>query len=72
VVGTHVSHYRRALLYPVYKSTFERGDSVTSDLPNISATYRDHMVMWSKDVGRSVDYLQSRSDIAKDKTRLDS
>jgi len=25
------------------------------------------MVMWSKDVGRSVDYLESRSDIAKDK-----
>ena len=25
------------------------------------------MVMWSKDVGRSVDYLQSRPDIAKDK-----
>ncbi len=57
----------RALLYPVYKSTFERADSVKSDTPNISATYRDHMVMWSKDVGRSVDYLRSRSDIAKDK-----
>jgi len=25
------------------------------------------MVMWAKDVGRSVDYLESRADIAKDK-----
>jgi dienelactone hydrolase len=25
------------------------------------------MIMWSKDVGRSVDYLESRQDIAKDK-----
>jgi dienelactone hydrolase len=29
--------------------------------------FRDHMVMWAKDVRRSVDYLQSRSDIAGDK-----
>ena len=33
----------------------------------MSAGFRDHMVIWSKDVGRSVDYLESRSDIAKDK-----
>ena len=26
----------RAFLYPVYKSTFERGDSVASDLPNMT------------------------------------
>ena len=33
----------------------------------MTASYRDHMVMWAKDVGRSVDYLESRPDIAKDK-----
>ena len=33
----------------------------------MTAGWRDHMIMWSKDVGRSVDYLESRSDIAKDK-----
>ena len=55
----------RAFLYPIYKSTFERRDAVTSDLPNMTAACRDHMIMWSKDVGRSVDYLESRSDIAK-------
>ena len=29
--------------------------------------WRDHMIMWSKDVGRSVDYLESRPDMAKDR-----
>ena len=38
-----------------------------TDNPNMTANYRDHMVMWAKDVGRSVDYLESRRDIAKDK-----
>ena len=57
----------RAFLYPIYKSTFERGDAVQDDTPNMTAAYRDHMIMWSKDFGRSVDYLESRSDIAKDR-----
>src|SRR4030095_2097658 len=57
----------RAFLYPIYKSTFERGDNLNDDTPNMTAGYRDHMIMWSKDVGRSVDYLESRSDIARDK-----
>ena len=36
----------------------------------MTASYRDHMIMWAKDVGRSVDYLESRPDIAKDKIGL--
>ena len=56
----------RAFLYPIYKSTFERVDGV-DDTPNMTAAYRDHMIMWSKDFGRSVDYLRTRSDIAKDR-----
>ena len=57
----------RAFLYPVYKSTFERGDGLKSDISDVSAGWRDHMIMWSKDVGRSVDYLESRSDVAKNR-----
>jgi eukaryotic-like serine/threonine-protein kinase len=57
----------RALLYPIYKSTHERGDVITNDYPNTTAVWRDHMVMWSKDLGRSLDYLHSRPDIDKDK-----
>jgi dienelactone hydrolase len=60
----------RALLYPIYKSTFERGDGLKNINPNMTASYRDHMIMWAKDVGRSVDYLESRPDIAKDKIGL--
>ena len=57
----------RAFLYPIYKSTFERGDGLKSDISDMSAAWRDHMIMWAKDVGRSVDYLESRSDVAKDR-----
>jgi len=57
----------RALLYPVYKSTYERGDNIKTDTPNMTANYRDHIVMWAKDVGRSVDYLHTRRDIIKGK-----
>lgn len=55
------------MLYPVYKSTYERGDVITTDYPNMTSVWRDHMIMWSKDVGRSIDYLESRPDIAKDR-----
>ena len=37
----------------------------------MTTSYRDHMIMWAKDVGRSVDYLESRPDIAKDEDRID-
>jgi tRNA A-37 threonylcarbamoyl transferase component Bud32/dienelactone hydrolase len=57
----------RALLYPVYKSTHQRGDVITNDYPSTTAVWRDHMVMWSKDLGRSIDYLQTRPDIDKDR-----
>ena len=64
---TFIMRSGRAFLYPIYKSTFERQDGLKNDVPDMTAGFRDHMVMWSKDVGRSVDYLESRSDIAKDR-----
>jgi dienelactone hydrolase len=61
----------RALLYPIYKGTYERGGDVIKDTtPNMTTAYRDYMIMWAKDLGRSVDYLESRPDIAKDKIGL--
>ena len=53
----------RAFLYPVYKSTFERGDSLHSDVADETTFYRDHVIMWAKDLRRSVDYLETRPDI---------
>ena len=53
----------RAVLYPLYKSTFERGDGLKTDVPTETSTYRDHAIMWVKDVSRSIDYLETRPDI---------
>jgi eukaryotic-like serine/threonine-protein kinase len=57
----------RALIVPIYKSTYERGDEVTVDYPNETNSFREHVIAWAKDVRRSVDYLQSRSDIDRDR-----
>ena len=57
----------RALLYPIYKSTYERGDDLVSDYPDETNFWKDHIIMWSKDLSRSVDYLNSRDDIRHDK-----
>jgi formylglycine-generating enzyme required for sulfatase activity/dienelactone hydrolase len=57
----------RAVLYPVYKSTFERGDGMEDDVPNESSSYRDHVIMWTKDASRALDYLESRSDLDHDR-----
>ncbi len=53
----------RVLVHPIYKSTFERGDGLVADYPNMSNDFRDHVIMWAKDVRRTVDYLESRPDI---------
>jgi hypothetical protein len=54
----------RALLYPVYKGTYERG--VPDDLGEHAR--RELRTAWSRDLGRSIDYLETRPDI--DRTRL--
>jgi serine/threonine protein kinase/predicted esterase len=58
----------RALVVPVYKSTFERNDRLPTNQPDSSIAYRDHVVMWAKDARRTIDYLSSRSDF--DSTRI--
>lgn len=76
LIGTpdYVVTNGRAVLYPVYKDTYERGGvestpmgtdptyNMTGGLlgPN---TYRDHVIMYVKDLRRSVDYLATRADI---------
>ena len=49
----------RALVYPVYKGMYERHVPI-SFAPN---EWRDLIVMWSKDLSRTVDYLEERADI---------
>ena len=57
----------RAVMFPIYKSTYERGDDWDSSVPDETNSYKDHVIEWAKDLRRSVDYLESRSDIDADK-----
>ena len=53
----------RALVYPVYQGTYER------QVPGrkSASRRRDIIVQWSKDLSRTIDYLESRGDIRRDK-----
>src|SRR5207249_1776121 len=53
----------RAFVHPIYKSTYERHDGLKSDVPDFTAFYRDHVIDWSKDLGRTIDYIQTRQDL---------
>jgi formylglycine-generating enzyme required for sulfatase activity len=54
----------RAVLYPVYKNTFERRIPGWSFSP---ASRRDVLIQWRKDLGRSIDYIASRDDLDSDR-----
>ncbi len=56
----------RAVIYPVYQRLYERRAAVVT-LPG-PTLQRQVLVDWRKDVGRSIDYLETRDDI--DKTRI--
>ena len=55
----------RALCYPVYRDTYERHVERTASGPNFR---RDLVVQWSKDLGRAIDWLETRKDL--DTSRL--
>ncbi len=62
--GNLIIRSGRAFLYPVYKGTYERS---TSDEMGWNGE-RDLRIAWSRDLGRAIDYLETRSDI--DRARL--
>ena len=53
----------RAVLLPIYKSTYERGDGFASDYPETTAIYKDHVIMYAKDLSRAIDYVETRQDL---------
>jgi dienelactone hydrolase len=56
----------RAVIYPIYEDLYERQRNAP---PNPGPTFgRETLVDWSKDLGRSIDYLETRPDI--DTTRV--
>jgi len=57
----------RALVWPVYKGTHERHSDLKSDLQEETVLYKDHVVSWGKEMGRTIDYLETRSDLRSDK-----
>ncbi|MEO5896446.1 MAG: protein kinase [Vicinamibacterales bacterium] len=71
--GNVIIRSGRAFLYPVYKGTFERAAGPdprrrsTSDGTG-SKEERELRIAWSRDLGRAIDYLETRSDI--DRLRL--
>jgi hypothetical protein len=54
----------RALVHPIYQGTYERRPTG----PPGKSQWREQMIQWSKDLGRSIDYLETRPDV--DRARL--
>ena len=54
----------RAFLYPIYKGTYERQVAGAAG----ANAQRELCIAWSRDFGRAIDYLETRSDI--DRSRL--
>jgi len=62
----------RALLFPVYKGTYNRPAArgrvwTISSVVQTPLTYRDWTIQIAKDLGRSIDYLETRDDIDHEK-----
>ncbi|MDA2927412.1 hypothetical protein MYX78_09290, partial [Acidobacteria bacterium AH-259-G07] len=65
----------RAVLYPIYKGTYERSDQRTGRPPvyvgryhnsePLSPVRRDKLIMMARDLGRSIDYLETHSDMSR-------
>ena len=58
----------RAVVYPIYNSTYERKKETFVRPAATSVAWRDVFVNCYRDLGRTLDYLETRSDI--DKTRF--
>ncbi|MCK5377715.1 MAG: SUMF1/EgtB/PvdO family nonheme iron enzyme, partial [Acidobacteria bacterium] len=61
-LGSFIMRSGRALIYPVYKGTFERRVELSGH-----NDIRDMIIHMSKDLQRTVDYLETREDIDPDK-----
>jgi dienelactone hydrolase len=53
----------RAVLWPIYKGTHQRSDSLKTDLQDTTNFYRDHAIAWAKDLARAIDYLETRPEV---------
>ncbi len=67
VVAKFVVESGRAMVQPIYKGMYGRGEGTAAkylDVPNI---FPDFVVACAKDLGRTIDYLETRPDMRADK-----
>ena len=57
----------RALVCPIYKGHYERHDGFEKVGESSPLLYRDHLIAWSKDLGRAIDYIETRKDLDHEK-----
>jgi formylglycine-generating enzyme required for sulfatase activity/dienelactone hydrolase len=62
-VGEFLVKDGRAVIVPVYDGVWERRDDLDTDTPNETIAYRDRVIRWYQDLGRSIDYLETREEI---------
>jgi len=60
----------RSLILPILKGTFERRDGLKYTDQDETVFYRDHVIMWRKDIGKTIDYIETRKDMLPDKIGL--
>ena len=55
----------RAVILPVYKGTSFRNEGLTTYMSNVNRSHEftEWLITWIKDLSRSIDYLETRSDI---------
>ena len=53
----------RALVIPVFDRSFERFDGFVYPADDVSAQLYEHMIQWREELGRTIDYLESREDV---------
>ena len=55
----------RAVIFPIYKGTYERNEGFTINFDSnyMSYEYRDFVTKWTQDFMRTIDYLEKRDDI---------
>jgi predicted esterase len=55
----------RAVMIPIWKGSYERSDGF-HPLQTEWPSFREHVIQWVAELQQSLDYLQSRSDVARD------
>lgn len=63
VMGQRLLRAGRAMVLPAYKGTLERGPGTYYHWIGQPNLWREINLQWSKDLGRSLDYLETRQDI---------